>query len=136
MLSPRLKRRGRTISFHGDVQNSSFTVTPTKDLLPNNIPKSPPLEVFRLLGCSAMFVGSYLLTFRDDLVPTTRLKQLKNMGPIDSHKTSVNNYQQTLRNISEERRSQPHCSGRLKSRTVHCLCSVLSVTVEEILQQG
>jgi len=58
------------------------------------------------------------------------------MGPIDSHKTSVNNYQQTLRNISEEWRHQPHYGGRLKFRTVYCFCSVLSVTVEEILQQG
>jgi hypothetical protein len=31
--------------------------------------------------------------------------------------TSVNNHQHTLRNISEERRPQQHCSGNLKSHT-------------------
>jgi len=80
MVSLRLTRKGQTISLHDDVQNNSFTLTSTKDLLPH-IPKSPPLEVFRLLGCSTMFVGSYLLTFRDDLlVPTSRPQAVKEYG--------------------------------------------------------
>jgi hypothetical protein len=50
-----------------------------------------------------------LPTFRKNLfVPSSTVKQgpLK-MGPIDCPETSVTNYRSTLRNIPEERRSQP-----------------------------
>jgi hypothetical protein len=41
------------------------------------------------------------------------------MGPIRCPETSVNNYHSTLRNIPEERRSQVHRGGSLKSRLEH-----------------
>jgi len=40
------------------------------------------------------------------------------MGPIVFPETSVTNYQSTLRNIPEERRSHLHRGGSRKSHTV------------------
>jgi hypothetical protein len=55
--------------------------------------KQAELEVFALLGCYAVYVGSCLLTFQDSLsVPSSRVKQPKMMGPIGSPETSVNHY--------------------------------------------
>jgi hypothetical protein len=41
------------------------------------------------------------------------------MGPLGCPKTSVKDYHSTLRNISEERRSQQHHGGSLKSRKMY-----------------
>jgi uncharacterized protein YodC (DUF2158 family) len=56
-----------------------------------------------------------LLTFRGNLSVTSSEVQVK-MGPIGCPETSVNNYQSTLRNIPEERRSNLYRCGSLKSR--------------------
>jgi hypothetical protein len=78
--------------------------------------------------------GSSILTFRDNLsVPSSRVKKSLtleyrshlqgsrnpwplNMGPIGCPETSVQNYHSALRNIPEERSSQRHRAGNLKSR--------------------
>jgi len=51
------------------------------------------------------------------------------MGPIGCPETSVNNYQPTLQNISEERKYR---GGSLKSRMV-LICNLLFLTSEQIL---
>ena len=55
----------------------------------------------RLLACYTEYIGSYLLTFRDNL-----------SGPTFK---GLLNYQSTPRNIPEERRSHLHRNGSLKS---------------------
>jgi len=65
-------------------------------------------EIFALLGCYAALIGSYLPTFRDCRSVTSLMVSGLwhiNMGPIGCPETSVINYQSTLRNIPEERRS-------------------------------
>ena len=65
-------------------------------------------------------VDWYLQTFRDNLpVPSSRVK-------IDCPETTVINYQYTLRNIPEERRSHLHRGGSLESR-IPFSCSTLSL---------
>ena len=46
------------------------------------------------------------------------------MGPIDSPETSVNNYQSTLRNVQEERKSHLDSGGSLKSRIINFFFSL------------
>jgi hypothetical protein len=48
------------------------------------------------------------------VVSSSRVCALK-MGPVGCPKTSVTNYHSTLCKISEERRSDFHCGGSLKS---------------------
>jgi len=52
-------------------------------------------EMFAVLGCYAIQIGGYLPTFRDLL--SFMLIKVK-------HSRNVDNYQTTLRNISEDRR--------------------------------
>lgn len=60
------------------------------------------VDSFALLGCYIALVGSCLL--RDSLpVPSSRLRQPKNMGPIGCTETSINNYQTTLCKTPKER---------------------------------
>jgi len=59
-------------------------------------------ESFALLGCYIALVCRCLL--RDSLpVPSSRLRQPKNMRPIGCPETSINNYQTTLLKSPEER---------------------------------
>jgi hypothetical protein len=52
-----------------------------------------------------------------DHMASSSTSWLLKMGPICCPETSVQNYQSTLRNIPEERRSNLHRGGSLKSRT-------------------
>jgi hypothetical protein len=67
-------------------------------------------DICDLLGCYAASSGNHLPTFRDNVsVKSSRVKKTScpfKMGPINCPETSVKNYHSTLRNVSEERRSQ------------------------------
>ena len=80
------------------------------------VQKILPSEAFVLMGFYAAYVGTCLPTFRDILpVSSTRVKQLNKTGPTGCPKTSVENYQPALRNITEERWPQIHRDGSLLS---------------------
>jgi hypothetical protein len=82
----------------------------------------PLSRAFSLLQCYASYCGNWLLTFRDTLVPYSKVKQSSwkilclKMGLIGYSKMSVTNYQSTQRNIPEGRRYTLHCGGSVKCR--------------------
>lgn len=93
-------------------------------------------QVFTLLGCYAAYFGSCLLTFQDSLsAPSSGV-------PIDYHRTSTNNYQQTLHNNPKKQRPHLHCGGtpnftcqdcqQLTGRTHYCQ---LWIVLPDILTQ-
>jgi len=43
------------------------------------------------------------------------------MGPLGCPETSITNYQSTLRNIPEERKSDLRCGGSLNSRLIRLI---------------
>jgi hypothetical protein len=68
-------------------------------------------DICALLGYYAILSGSSVPTFRDNLSisPIFKGQEIQeplNMGLIACPETSVQNYDSTLRNIPEERRSQ------------------------------
>jgi hypothetical protein len=58
------------------------------------------------------------------------------MGPIGCPETSVQNYQFTLRNISEERRSHLHSGGSLKSRKLGVVPFIKTVNLLLYPEEG
>ena len=74
-------------------------------------------------------IGSLLPKFRDNLsVPSSRLKQWTAWPP-GCPETSVTNYQSTMSKIPEERRSNLHGGGSLKSRKIFLVLIVRKVLI-------
>jgi hypothetical protein len=79
------------------------------------------LKSLVLLGRYAMWIGSYLLTFRNNLtVPSSRVNKGQSswplkIEPIYCPETLQTNYQSTLRNVPEQRNSHLRGGGSLKS---------------------
>jgi hypothetical protein len=83
-----------------------------------------------LLGYYAACSGNFLVTFRDNIGPISRVPPFK-MGHIGCPETSVTNYHYTLRNIPEERTYQTKFFGHHLTTAACCVrrChSVLSST--------
>lgn len=77
------------------------------------------MEVFTLLGCYVVLVGSWCLAFQDSLlVPSSRVQQssqLLKFGLMGCADTSVSNYQSMPHNIPEQRRLHLHHTRNPKS---------------------
>jgi hypothetical protein len=85
------------------------------------------VKVFALLGGYAVYVGSHLPKFRESIsVPSSRIKHSwpLNMDTRGCPEMSVNNYQHTLCNSSEESRPHLHCGSSLKSLKFHPLSTL------------
>jgi hypothetical protein len=62
-------------------------------------------EIFALLECYAVHIGSYITTFRDNLLPSSWTLK---MGPTDCPETSATTYQSTLLNIRVNGKARKH----------------------------
>jgi hypothetical protein len=88
----------------------------------------PQCDIFALQECYEAYIGNYLPTFRDNLIPFSRVKASKKnawtlkMGSIGCLETSVNDYKSRLRNTSEERRSLVYNLISKTFQPIFCQC--------------
>jgi hypothetical protein len=78
-------------------------------------------EMCTLVEFCAAYNGAFVPTFRDNLsIPSSRVWTAcpLMMGPIGCPETSVRNYHSTLIKIPQERRTNLHRVGSLKSRKI------------------
>jgi hypothetical protein len=75
-------------------------------------------EIFAHIRCYAEYIGQYSQRFQEHL-PILSSSEVKFDPRTWDYRLfrNLNNYQSTLRNIAEDRRSPLHCGGNLKSTT-------------------